>query len=174
MENRPSDCPLNEVPEPHGRLIDAEKLKSYWAPDHSRYFDADYFIHTMQWYFNHLYDGLKAYYDTNVVYREWNGRIETITNYLMSNDIMTEENLKKLEDIKTFLRIGAIDGCAGKMDISECQYVDGDCLFWIWYKGKQVTKKYHKHGIKVKGYTTYDEFGDYDRFSINLDRLTGI
>lgn len=40
------DCPLIPVP-PHGRLIDAEKLKSYWAPDHSRYFDADYFIHTI-------------------------------------------------------------------------------------------------------------------------------
>ena len=24
MENRPSDCPLIEVPEPHGRLIDAD------------------------------------------------------------------------------------------------------------------------------------------------------
>lgn len=40
-------CPLVEVPEPHGRLIDADKLKSYWEPDHSRYFDADYFIHTI-------------------------------------------------------------------------------------------------------------------------------
>ena len=36
------------VPVPaHGRLIDADKLKSYWEPDHSRYFDADYFIHTI-------------------------------------------------------------------------------------------------------------------------------
>lgn len=129
---------------------------------------------TAQWYFDRLYDGLKEYYDTNVVFREWNDRIETITNYLMSNDIMTEENLKKLEDIKIFLRIGAIDGCAGKMDISGCQYVDGDCLSWIWYKGKQVTKKYHKHGIKVKGYTTYDEFGYYDRFRVDLDRLNGV
>ena len=32
---------------PHGRLIDADKLKSYWEPDHSRYFDADCFIHTI-------------------------------------------------------------------------------------------------------------------------------
>ena len=39
--------PLVPVPEPHGRLIDADKLKSYWEPDHSRYFDADYFIHTI-------------------------------------------------------------------------------------------------------------------------------
>lgn len=43
---RLDSCPLVPVP-PHGRLIDAEKLKSYWAPDHSRYFDADYFIHTI-------------------------------------------------------------------------------------------------------------------------------
>ena len=26
MENRPSDCPLIEVPEPHGRLIDADAM----------------------------------------------------------------------------------------------------------------------------------------------------
>ena len=26
MENRPSDCPLVEVPEPHGRLIDADAV----------------------------------------------------------------------------------------------------------------------------------------------------
>ena len=38
---------VTEVPEPHGRLIDADKLKSYWEPDHNRYFDADYFIHTI-------------------------------------------------------------------------------------------------------------------------------
>lgn len=129
---------------------------------------------TAQWNYNRLYDGLKEYYDTNVIFREWNDRIGTITDYLMRNNIMTEENLKKLEDIKTFLRIGAIDGCAGKIDISGRQYVGGDCLSWIWYKGKQVTKKYHKHGIKVKGYTSYDEFGDYDRFYVDLNRLNGI
>ena len=44
---RHEDCPLIEVPAQHGRLIDADKLKSYWEPDHSRYFDADYFIHTI-------------------------------------------------------------------------------------------------------------------------------
>lgn len=47
LSTRPDWCPLIEVPEPHGRLIDADKLKSYWEPDHSRYFDADYFIHTI-------------------------------------------------------------------------------------------------------------------------------
>lgn len=44
---RVKHCPLIEVHEPHGKLIDADKLKSYWEPDHSRYFDADYFIHTI-------------------------------------------------------------------------------------------------------------------------------
>ena len=32
MENRPLDCPLIEVPEPHGRLIDADALIN----DHQR------------------------------------------------------------------------------------------------------------------------------------------
>lgn len=47
LKRRYDGCPLVPVPEPHGRLIDADKLKSYWEPDHSRYFDADYFIHTI-------------------------------------------------------------------------------------------------------------------------------
>lgn len=41
------DCPLVKVPE-HGRLIDADALEAYWKPDHNRYFDADYFIHTIE------------------------------------------------------------------------------------------------------------------------------
>ena len=47
LNKRYDGCPLAEVPESHGRLIDADKLKSYWEPDHSRYFDADCFIHTI-------------------------------------------------------------------------------------------------------------------------------
>ena len=39
---------LTAVPvPPHGRLIDADQLKEYWMPDHDRYFNADYFIHTI-------------------------------------------------------------------------------------------------------------------------------
>lgn len=41
-------CMIQEVPEPHGRLIDGDKLKEYWQPDHNRYFDADHFIHTIE------------------------------------------------------------------------------------------------------------------------------
>lgn len=37
MENRPSDCPLVEVPEPHGRLIDADAFEKenayFWERD---------------------------------------------------------------------------------------------------------------------------------------------
>lgn len=31
MENRPSDCPLTEVPEPHGELIDMDDFLSEWS-----------------------------------------------------------------------------------------------------------------------------------------------
>lgn len=134
-----------------------DRLKENLAPD------------TAQRYFDRLYHGLKEYYDSNVVFRERNDRIGIITYYLANNNIMTEENIKKLEDIKTFLRIGAIDGAAGKQkgDV----FIGGDNLDWIWYRGKQVSKKYHKHGIKVKGYTTYDDFGGYGRFCINMDQF---
>lgn len=42
MENRPSDCPLNEIPEPHGRLIDADKFKEEFPHDE----DWDYPVNT--------------------------------------------------------------------------------------------------------------------------------
>lgn len=29
------------------RMIDADRLKAYWQPDHNRTFTADYFIHTI-------------------------------------------------------------------------------------------------------------------------------
>lgn len=124
---------------------------------------------TAQMYFNFVYDDLEECYNKNVVYRERADRLSQIKCFLSHNDILTEENLKKLEDIKTFLRIGAIDGAAGKQKGD--QSIGGDNLDWIWYGGKQVTKKYHKHGIKVKGYTEYDEFGDYHRFYIDMDQF---
>ena len=124
---------------------------------------------TAQMYFNIVYDDLEEFYNKNVVYKAWDNRLQEITRFLIINNILTEENLKKLEDIKTFLRIGAIDGTAGKQKGN--QSIGGDDLDWVWYRGKQVTKKYHKHGIKVKGYTEYDEFGDYHRFYIDMDQF---
>lgn len=37
MENRPSDCPLIEVPEPHGRLGDLDALPWYLANTSVKY-----------------------------------------------------------------------------------------------------------------------------------------
>ena len=42
FDGRPSWCPLVEVPEPHGRLIDAEKLKNEYPHDT----DWDYPVNT--------------------------------------------------------------------------------------------------------------------------------
>lgn len=42
MENRPSDCPLNEVPEPHGRLIDADAL-------HKLFEDQWHYLQVLDW-----------------------------------------------------------------------------------------------------------------------------
>ena len=35
-DGRPPDCPLIEVPTPHGRLIDADSLKKKWLEAESR------------------------------------------------------------------------------------------------------------------------------------------
>lgn len=42
MENRPSDCPLVEVPEPHGRLIDADAL-------HKLFEDQWHYLQVLDW-----------------------------------------------------------------------------------------------------------------------------
>lgn len=127
-----------------------------------------------QWEFDSVCRRMKEYYEqSNVVYHYstlgeyW---IKHIKYFLEENEILTEENLKKLDDLRTYFRIDAIDGSAGKQE-KRSTTVYGDYLKWVWYKGKTVTKKYHKHGIKVKGYTEYDGWGDYDRFSIDMDQF---
>ena len=90
--------------------------------------------------------------------------------FLEANNILTEENLKKVEDLKIFLRLDTIDGTAGKQ--KAWSSVSGDDLDWIWYKGEKVTKKYHKHGIKVKS-TEWDEddWGPCRGFYVDMDQF---
>ena len=120
--------------------------------------------------FDTLYDRLKEYYNTGIVYHcEGDSYLPRIMKYLQANDLLTEENLQKIEEIKTYLRINAIDGTAGKKDLNGL--VLGDDLRWIYYNGEKVTKKYHKHGIKVKRHYTDDEFGGYDGFCLDMDQF---
>ena len=96
--------------------------------------------------------------------------ISEIKKYLKANDILTEENLQKIEDLKTYLRMDAIAGNAGKQE--NPNWVSGDDLHWIYYNGEKVTKQYHKHRIKVKGTWDKDEWGPERRFCVDMEQFT--
>ena len=120
-----------------------------------------------------IYNDIKRAFETGVVYHcDKSYTIDRIYRFIEKNDIATEENLQKVKELETFLRIGAIDGTAGKK-FYENDFVHGDDIQWIWYKGKQIHKKYHKHGIKVKREWLDDEWGGYG-FYLSLNQFTEV
>lgn len=120
--------------------------------------------------FDILCDRLEEYYNTGKVYHcNGSSYLSNIMDFLKANDILIEENLQKIEDVKTYFRIDTIDGSAGKKKTLDV--VIGDDVRWIYYNGEKVTKKYHKHGIKVKSFHTDDDYGGYDGFIVNMDQF---
>lgn len=115
--------------------------------------------------FNWLYSDLKRFYESKVVYHSRSS--DDILKFLALNNILSEENLQKLEEMKVFLREDTIDGSAGKIKCDPDYPIYGDDIHWIWYRGEQVTKKFNRHGIKVKRYWIHDEFGGYG-FHLNM------
>lgn len=127
-----------------------------------------------QWDFDYVYRRIKEEYEKGVLYHcgtETDNQyyLGRIIEFLNANDIFTEENQNKIEELKKYLRMEAIDGYAGKR--KHDGYVYGDDIIWVYYKDKKVIKKYHKHGIKVKSQHSNDEFGGYNGFSIDMEQF---
>lgn len=124
-----------------------------------------------QIYFDMVYSDIKKIYETNTIYHcESYYYLDRIIEFMKTNEIETEENLKKIEELKTFLRIGCIDGDAGKVK-RECDHdLYGDDIKWIWYRNELVTKKFNKHKIKVK--STYDNEWGIDGFTLNMKQFS--
>ena len=143
-----------------GGFLQPDKIKVYHSKDYAQYS------------FNKICEKLKEFCDSGVVYHcHASSHVSNIMKFLNANDILTDENLQRLEDIRTYLREDAIDGSAGKRDMTN-SWCGGDDLYWIYYNGEKVTKKYHKHKIKVKSVWADDEWGPERGFSVNMEQFT--
>jgi hypothetical protein len=136
-----------------GRLIDhmTYQVKKYRDP---------------QIYFDIFLEDVKKCFDTGTIYHKDDHYFADAYRYLKENDILTEDNLRKLSEMREWLRIDAIDGTAGKKKRDRDDYIYGDTIEWVYYKGEVVKKKFNKHKIKVKS-TSDDEWG-VSGFSMNL------
>ncbi len=143
-----------------GGFLQPDKIRVYHSRDYA------------QLSFNKICEKLKEFYDTGVVYHcRVSSHVSDIMRYLEANDILTDENLQRLEDIRTYLREDTIDGTAGKRDMTNRGYFCGDDLNCIYYNGEKVIKKYHKHKIKVKSTWTDDEWGPERGFCVDMDQF---
>ncbi len=111
----------------------------------------------------------KATYDYSGVIYHNNTLYQDAAWFIKEYGIDTEENLEKLEQYKTYLRMGAIDGSAGKKDLSNRSCVVGDNIKWIFYRGEVISKSFNKHGIKVKG--SMDREWGVRTFILDLDQF---
>jgi hypothetical protein len=127
-------------------------------PTNNQQVDFDYFL-----------ERIKSLYETGVIYHRDESNIKDIKQFLIHNNLNTEENLKKLDDLRIWYRIDAVDGIAGKQKLNFDDAIYGDSIEWIYYNKKLITKKFNKHGIKVKS-NGYDEWGT-DTFRLNLKQF---
>lgn len=85
---------------------------------------------------------------------------QKLMRYLVSHDILTEENIAKLDKVKWNSRINGSDGIAGK-HLYEYDRLYGDSIEFIYYKGKK------RDISKVKMKFDTDEWGT-ETFNLSL------
>ena len=150
------------------RLIENEMCITGWFQhDTIKKCSSKYYA---QMCFDDVYLGIKEIYKTNIIYHcDSHYYIDRIIEFMKENELETEDNLQKIEDLKTFLRIDCIDGDAGKVNRDLDYEVFGDDIKWIWYRNELITKKFNKHKIKVK--STYDNEWGVDGFRLNMKQF---
>lgn len=88
-----------------------------------------------------------------------------VNKYLELNDILTDENLKKLDETPFNSRVNGLDGIAGKIDASNWKAITFDTIKFV-FKNERFIKK-----SKVKTHREfYDDFG-FPTYSINLSQF---
>jgi len=105
-----------------------------------------------------IYKNHKTVYHTN--------HCDDVLGYLRVNQIETEENLAKVRELAHFYRIGAIDGTAGKKEISDNDSLYGDSVIWVWRNNKFLNKGEYK----IRRTRETDEWG-CDQFKLNLKQF---
>ena len=92
------------------------------------------------------------------------GYEQDLKHYLDKHDILTEENIVKIENVKWSSKINGIDGFAGKKSLSIDDRIYGDDIQYIYYNGK------FRDIEKVKKKHSYDDWG-FKRFDLSLKQF---
>ena len=123
-----------------------------WGHNHYYYTCTDSAQKAFDWYYDDIkevYDGKKDIWGSPYGHTYHCDYTNMVTHFLTEHDILTDENLKKLEDLKKFWRIGEIDGSAG---IATCgNIIVGDSINWVWLRGKLVKIK----KLKIKKFIEF-------------------
>lgn len=121
----------------------------------------EYSRETAQYNFSMYLKEMQRAIESGITYHEDDDK-DVLVKYLEVNDIKTEDNLNKLEEIKFSSRIDGADGIAGKREIG-CA-ICGDTIDFIFYKGKS------RHWRKTKRTYRHDRFG-FSIFTLNMKQF---
>lgn len=88
---------------------------------------------------------------------------DKLMRYLEKEEILTEENIEKIESVKWNNRIDGADGIAGKMSY-DSESIIGDWISFIYYKGKKINVK------KVRMKRWHDNWGT-SMFRLSLNQF---
>ena len=140
----------------------------------SRYHAYDFYSSPQQAFDSYI-DDIKEIYDgKKSMYGDWyyghtyhfdNYTTDKIERFLKRNNIY-ENNISKLNDIKKYLRIDEIDGCAGTINTDSDIY--GDDIIFIIHRGKNI----NIDNVVIDNYSE-EEFrlGEFDRFSLDINQF---
>lgn len=146
--------------------------RNYWSGYRiKKYEHASSPQHAFDWYC----DDVKEVYEGKG--RIWGGKYghtyhcdynwygSRIRRFLEKHGISTEENLRKLKELKKYWRVGEVDGSAGIVKSDGCVVCDG--VNYIWYRGKELTPK----DLKKEGLIEETEWGDFDQIEYSMEQF---
>ncbi len=106
---------------------------------------------------------MRDVYEQRITYHKERDE-KTIRDYLTINEIMTQENLDKLNSVKFCSGENGIDGSAGKIEKHTGKVLEGDHIKFVWYRGKirELNNRQAKYYLD-------DEY--FDRFKLYINRF---
>ena len=90
---------------------------------------------TAQWKFDEYVRFMEKIYEQRITYHKENDE-KIIRDYLTVNEILTQENLDKLNSVRFSSGENGIDGSAGKKKRYAGNVLEGDRVEFVWYNGE--------------------------------------
>ena len=116
-----------------------------------------------QWKFNYYVKFMGEIYDQRITYHKEEHK-EMIRDYLTVNEILTQDNLDKLNGVKFTSGENGIDGTAGKRVRYAGNSLEGDRIKFVWYNGKY-------QDLSKLGINSYYDQGYFERFKLYLGQF---